>query len=340
MALTQKDLTISKPLSPVYVLFGKQSYLIQLIKDKIINQALTQEEKEFNLSSYNMEETPIEAAIEDAETLPFIGEKRVVVIENPYFLTSERTKSKVEHDLKQLGRYLEAPSPDAVLIFIAFYEKLDQRKKVVKQLTKIGTTYELSQLSDDLLFKLLENIALEYDANYTKEGHEQLLALVGPQLSYLANEVKKFALYCGKDRPIDKHIVNELGARSLENNVFSLVDMVMKQQTANAYQLLNDLLKQKEEPVKILALIARQIRIVYQVSLYQNEGYTQKQMAAKLKLHPYAVKIAAGQAKTFKRQDLERALSQCTEADYQMKKGSMEKTLVLELLIHKIACHK
>ncbi|MFC7393288.1 DNA polymerase III subunit delta [Scopulibacillus cellulosilyticus] len=337
MALTQKDLTINKPLSPIYVLFGKQSYLIQLIKDKIINQALTQEEKDFNLSSYNMEETPIEAAIEDAETLPFIGEKRVVVIENPYFLTAERSKSKVEHHLKQFEKYIESPSPGTVLIVIAFYEKLDQRKKLVKLLTKASKTYELSQLTDDLLFKLLENIALDYDAHYTKEGHEQLLALVGPHLTYLANEVKKFALYCGKDHPIDKSIVNELGARSLENNVFSLVDMVMRKQTANAYHLLNDLLKQKEEPVRLLALISRQIRIVYQVSLFQNEGYTQKQMAAKLKLHPYAVKIASGQAKAFNRQDLERALSQCAEADYQMKNGSMEKTLALELLIHKLA---
>lgn len=337
MALTQKDLIIKKPLEPIYVLFGKQSYLIQLMKTKIINETLHEDEKDFNFSAYDMTETPVEVAIEDAETLPFIGEKRVVIIENPYFLTGVKAKTKIEHDLNRFEKYIADPSPDTVLIILGMFDKLDQRKKIVKQLNKQVKMVELSQLTDDALFNLLESIAEEYGATYTKPGHQQLLAMIGPNLMQLASEVRKFALYCGADRSIDEKVVDELGSRSLESNVFLLVDKVMKRQAADAYKLLADLIKQKEEPIKLLAIITRQLRMVYQVGLYQQAGYSQKSMAGKLKLHPYAVKIAAQQTNVYQEETLKKALVICTETDYKMKTGAVEKRLALELLIHQLS---
>ncbi|WKB36891.1 DNA polymerase III subunit delta [Terrilactibacillus sp. S3-3] len=129
MQITQKDLAIQKPLAPVYLLYGTQSYLIQLLKKNIVAEALTKDERDFNLSRYDMLEVSVEAALEDAETLPFMGEKRVVILENPYFLTNEKPKTKVEHDLARFIHYLENPSQDTVLIIYALYEKLDKRKK-------------------------------------------------------------------------------------------------------------------------------------------------------------------------------------------------------------------
>ncbi|WKB36892.1 hypothetical protein QS257_08605 [Terrilactibacillus sp. S3-3] len=85
---------------------------------------------------------------------------------------------------------------------------------------KTAKTYELSRLSDSLVFQLLKTIAGKYGAVYTRSGHEQLIALTGPHLMQLANEVKKCALFCGEEREIDRQVVLQLGSRSLESNVF------------------------------------------------------------------------------------------------------------------------
>lgn len=337
MQITQKDLAIQKPLAPVYLLYGTQSYLIQLLKKNIVAEALTKDERDFNLSRYDMLEVSVETALEDAETLPFIGEKRVVILENPYFLTNEKPKTKVEHNLSRFIQYLENPAQDTVLIVYALYEKLDKRKKLVKKLEKAAKIYELSKLSDTLVFQLLKNIAGQYGAVYTRSGHEQLVALTGTHLMQLANEVKKCALFCGEEREIDQQVVLELGSRSLESNVFLLVDQIMKRQTAAALKLLHDLVIQKEEPIKLLALISRQLRIVYQVGYYRKAGYTQQNIAGKIGVHPYAVKLAAEQTKFYSQEALKAALSECTETDFQMKVGAMDKTLALELLIHQIS---
>ncbi|MCL1630434.1 DNA polymerase III subunit delta [Sporolactobacillus sp. CPB3-1] len=332
-AAKQANLTISKPLAPIYLLFGTQDFLLQLMKKNITDEALKDEERDFHLSVYDLAEVPLDQAVEDAETVPFFGGKKVVILENAYILSSERVKSKVEHKVDRLQIYLEHPAEDTVLIMVAPYEKLDRRKKIVKVAEKTAVTYELSRITDTMIYRLMENVAAQYNASYTKEGHERLLAAIGPNLGQLANEVGKCALYCGPERPIDARVVDEIGSRSLETNVFLLVNRVMARKTAEALHMLHDLILMKEEPLKLLALLERQFRIVYQVGFYQKAGYTQNNIAKKTGVHPYAVKLALDQTRLFSERMLEMALEQCAEADYQIKTGQTDKVLALELLI-------
>ncbi|SFG08115.1 DNA polymerase III subunit delta [Sporolactobacillus nakayamae] len=331
------NLSISKPLAPIYLLFGTQDFLIQMMKKNITSEALNDEERDFNFSKYDMTELPLEHAIEDAETIPFFGDKKVVIIENAYFLTAERTKTKIEQKIDRLEQYMEHPAESAVLIINAPYEKLDRRKKIVKKLEKSAAVYELSHLSDTTLFTILENVAAQYGTRYTKEGHEQLLAAIGPHLGQLANEVGKCALYCDADRAIDAQVVEEIGSKSLETNVFLLVNQVMHRKTAQALQLLHELVRMKEEPLKLLALLERQFRIVYQAGYYQKEGYTQNSIASKIGVHPYAVKLALEQTRLFSTALLQNALEKCAQTDYQIKTGQADKVLALELLIVQIS---
>ena len=148
-----------KEFSSIYLLYGKESFLIHETKQLLINQVLNEEEIEFNLSSFDLGETPIEIALEDAETFPFIGERKLIFLHNPYFLTAEKTKEKVEHNLKRLEAYLKEPAPYSIVVFVAPYEKLDERKKVTKELKKIGITFEAKKLNESELKKLILNRA-------------------------------------------------------------------------------------------------------------------------------------------------------------------------------------
>jgi DNA polymerase-3 subunit delta len=103
-----------------------------------------------------------------------------------------------------------------------------------------------------------------------------------------------------------------------------------------AFSILHDLLKQNEEPIRLLALLARQFRIIFQVKQLKDSGYTQGEMAKRLRLHPYAVKVALGQAKAFEKPELLRILNEMAEADYAMKTGRMDKKLALELCLTNI----
>ncbi|WP_434781060.1 hypothetical protein [Bacillus subtilis] len=58
---------------PVYCLYGKETYLLQETVSRIRQTVVDQETKDFNLSVFDLEEDPLDQAIADAETFPFMG---------------------------------------------------------------------------------------------------------------------------------------------------------------------------------------------------------------------------------------------------------------------------
>jgi DNA polymerase-3 subunit delta len=320
-------------IAPLYVLYGQEEFLIEETVNLIINSSLSSEEIEFNLSVFDMNEVPIDVAIEDAETLPFMGDKRVVIIKDPVFFTGNKDKTKVEHDLKRLEQYLEAPSPDAVVIFTGNYDKLDERKKIVKLLKKNGEVIQASLMDEKAITAWVKNKVTEAQKEIDEEAIHLLLQLVGPKLMLLANEIEKLVLYISPDTRIDSSVIRNLVPRTLEQNVFSLIDMIVKRRIKDALLFFYDLLEQKEEPIKILSLLAGQFRLIYQVKELYKRGYGQNQTGTYLKVHPYRVKLAGDQAAKFTEAELQKIMNDLAEIDYKMKTGKMDKKLLIELFI-------
>lgn len=323
----------SNQIKPVYLLYGTESFLINETKDLLIKNVLNPEEQDFNLSIYDLEEIPVEVALEDAETFPFFGEKRIVVLKNPTFLTSE--KEKVEHNTKKLEEYLENPAPYTIIVFIAPYAKLDERKKLTKKLKKQAGILQANQLSEKELIKWINQRASFNKVTITPEATMLLLQLTSTNLMMLTQEIDKLALYVdnGDHRVIDEEIVHLLVARTMEQNIFELIDKVVQRNLPSALRIFYDLLTNNEEPIKILSLLATQFRLIYQVKHLASGGYGQGQIASNLKVHPFRVKLASGQAKRFSMEELEEILKKLAEADFAMKNGRMEKRLILELFL-------
>ena len=81
--------------------------------------------------TFDLNEQPIDYVIDEADTIPFFTERKCIIAKNASFLkAAEKGKEKIDHDLKRLESWLENPTDTAVTVFIAPYEKLDERKKV------------------------------------------------------------------------------------------------------------------------------------------------------------------------------------------------------------------
>ncbi|BDG46452.1 DNA polymerase III subunit delta [Parageobacillus sp. KH3-4] len=321
-------------LSPLYLLYGTESFLLTETYELLIRTVLTEEEREFNVSVYDCEETPVQTALEDAETFPFLGEKRVIVVKNPYFFTAEKEK-EITHDLKKLESYIMSPSPFSIVVFVGAYEKLDERKKITKLMKEHAEVLVATPLSEKELREWMMERAQQSGATMEENAVDALLQLAGTNLMTLANELDKLALFVGRGGIIRQETVEKLVSRTLEQNVFVLVEKVTKRQIDEALQVFYDLLENNEEPLKILALLANQFRLLYQVKWLAAKGYGQQQIASILKVHPFRIKLAMGQAALFSEEELMAAIRQIAEADYEMKSGAMDRQLIMELLLMK-----
>lgn len=325
-----------KQFSSIYVLYGMESFLINETKQLLTSSVLQEEEFEFNLSTYDLEETPIEVALEDAETFPFMGEKRLIFLNNPFFLTAEKSKSKVEHNLKKLEAYIQEPAPYSIVVLSGNYEKLDERKKITKELKRKGTTVEAKKLSEQELIAWVKERAALNDVEIEDDAVQQMLMLAGTNLFMLTTEVDKLALYAADVKKIDLLMVEKLVSRSLEQNIFSLIDKIVQRKVDEALRIYYDLLKQNEEPLKILSIISGQFRLIYQVKELARRGYGQQQIAGFIKVHPFRVKLAAGQAKLFQDDELTEIIKMLADADYQSKTGGMNKEMLIEMFLFRL----
>jgi DNA polymerase-3 subunit delta len=326
-----------KHFSPLYLLYGNEPFLINEAKEKLMANVLTPDEAAFDFSSYDLEEISVDAAIEDAQTLPLMAEKKLIVLHHPVFLTSVKAKEKITHDLKRLEEYIENPAPFTILVFAGEYEKLDERKKLVKLLKKHSDVFEAKPLDEKRLKKWVRDRAHFHGATIEERAVELLIFLAGNDLTILNEEISKLALYAAETNMIDEDAVHKLVSRSLEQNIFTLVDQVVKREIGEALRIFYDLLKRNEEPIKILAVLAGQFRLIYQAKELAARGYGQREIAGMLKVHPYRVKLAAGQARFFTSAELIRIMDMLAESDSKLKSTAMDKRVVIELFLMKLA---
>lgn len=328
-----KEVT-QEELQPVYLIHGTETFVIDDAVKKLSAAALNEEDMDYNLVAFDLEETDIQTALAEAETGPFLGDKKVVICKKAIFLSTEKG-SKIEHDLKKLEAYIKNPAPYTVLILVADYEKLDKRKKITKQLLKEAALLEAKEADARSASEFLRKRAGELNVSISPNGSGRLMQMVGNNLTMLDNELNKMAMFVGKGKTIDEQVVDELVSQTLEQSVFVLVEHVVKKKHKQSYSLLQSMFKQNEEPIKILALITRQIRIMLQLCILEEQRLSQGEMAKRLKLHPYAVKVSMQQKSRYSIDELMSLIEQCAAIDHQMKSGK-DQRLLLELFVTEI----
>ena len=90
----------------MYLVFGEQELLVNKMIDKLAKSELG-EIDEFNLVSFDAYKSPLYEIVNDASTVPFMADKKVVVVKNSYFLTTENPKLEFEQSFNELEEYLD-----------------------------------------------------------------------------------------------------------------------------------------------------------------------------------------------------------------------------------------
>lgn len=321
----------------VYLLQGTEMYLNKLFKTEITHQLMKTEDDFLNYSSFDLDETPLQQALTEAETLPFFGEYRLVFIEHPTFLTSERKSSNsIEHDLESLLHYLENPSPTTILVIIAAFEKLDERKKICKLLKKKATVIGTNPMKEVEIRKYVQQSIENEGYSIQPKAFEKLIQLTDLKLSNIMGELQKLFLYSTETKIITLESVENLVPKSLEHNVFDLVSEVLSGNSDKVMRLYSDLLLQGEETIKLNAVLLNQIRLFLQTKILASIGYQQANIVETLKVHPYRVKLALQQVRSFELKRLKELFDELVENDYRMKTETINKELFFELFLLKI----
>lgn len=322
---------------PFYCLYGTEMYRMNDFAERLVNQVVEREHQDMAVVRFDTSEHPLDAVLDEAETLPFLVPLKIVIVKDNVLFASGKESAKIEHRPERLAAYLQQPSDTTVLVFIVPHLKLDERKKLVKSVKALDADVHFAPLSAEELLSWVARRAEKQGRRMNPDAADELVRRVGTDMQTLAAETDKLCLYAGADGVVTVASVCELVPVAAEQNVFRLTEELAALRTENVMGLYHDLLKQREEPIKLTALLVRQFRNMLHVKELGGQGYSPQQMAGQLGLHPYAVKITSEQARKFSSERLAKLLAELAELDYAMKTGQVDKTLGLELFLLRTA---
>lgn len=319
--------------APVYVLQGEELYLAERFEQALTQAVIADEANDFNFVRFDMNEFNINEAVMEANTISFFNEPRIVWIQNPIFLTGEKPKGALKHELDDLIAYLKAPAEAVIMVFVAPYEKLDSRKKVVKELKKSAEFIDIGEMKEAEVKKFMQQYVADHKVTIDREAMGLFLERTDYKITKSVKEMDKLLLFIGDEGSITKRDVSVLVPPTLDDNIFHLTDFIMQQKADRAILLYRELIAQKHQPIAVLALLQSNFRLFTQIVQLQTLGYDQGSMAQTIGAHPYRIKMALQQVKPYPPSRLMAGYMELVELDYQSKSGQVDPNLGFEWFI-------
>lgn len=318
--------------APIYLVLGTQQALQQQALDQFL-ALIPDAEQVMNVGRYDMETTPVATALDDAMSAPFFGERRLVVINKPYFLTGEKKRGKVEHDLDSFKRYLANPELTTTMVILAPYEKLDGRKGIVKTLKKTAVTVNAAPLNEQQARQQVVGRLMSAGFQIDQAAVDELVRRTNADYGLMIANLDKLKILAYQDKHITQQQVAALVPQSLDENVFDLVTAVLQHDQVRALELYHQLLAGQQQPLRINAVLVGQFRLLIQLKVLSRRGLSQGNLAKRLNVHPYRVKLGLRTTRGFSLLALENAYLGLVRIERALKTTQRDPSLLFQLFM-------
>ncbi len=308
-------------LGPVYLFYGPDDFLLEKVLKQIRETFLPEAARDFNLHIFDGDGSINSGDVLDAaRSLPFLSSNRLVIV--------QRTDRMASVNLEAFLPYLEKPVDSTCLIFVAL--KPDFRLKFFNLCKKLGYVVNFKELNDRQVLPWIKATARELGLNINMEACRHLQEIVGNGSRTLHMELEKLYLRHGS-KEIGIAEIKELSIFSRMYTVFELMDEISHRRKAQSLSILNRYLEEegRDAAFGIIGMLTRQIRIIFQAKIFTSERIPRGELAKKLGVPGFLVNKILDQARSWREEDLEKALVLLYQADGRLKSGS-QAHLVLE----------
>lgn len=323
----------------LYLFHGSETLLMNDVLSRITKRVLAQSFISLNFIKIDGSDVTYDALINACETLPFMDEKKIVSINDCIFFKGKKSKKDDAGEDRQFDSLCDYISriPDTTILIFLVYGELDKRKKLFNQVKKYGDIVEFGPLKGEELIKWIIKEFGKLDKTIAKKEAVYFADRVIGSLNDTLNEINKLCSYIGKRNTIQKSDIDAVVPKTLEMNIFQLVDAVSANNPDQALLILNELLLDSEPVPLILSMIIRQFRLLLSIKLLNQKGYSNTEAAEKLGLKPFVFSNLQKVSSSFTEAKLQERLMRCLETDGAIKKGKMEQRIAIESLMVEFA---
>lgn len=304
----------------ITTLSGSNGFLLQAQLKGLISDFVAKY-SDMGLERIDASDASIERIRDAVQSLPFLADKKLVVIESP-------------GSNKQLGEAMQdilggvSDQTDVVIV----EPKFDKRSLLYKLLKKQTDFKEFNELDDAGLTKWLADYARQQGGDLNTQSARYLLQRVGSNQLHLKNEVDKLVTY---NPAINIETIDLLVDSTPQSTIFDLLDAALTGNTKRAMQLYQEQRSLRVEPQAILALLAWQLHVLAVVKAAGNRPAAETASAAKL--NPFVVRKTSGLVNRLSGSQLKNLIAQTLELDIRLKSERIDADEALQNLLISIS---
>lgn len=318
-----------------YIIYGIDEKQIKEVIDKIEKKFIDPSMVDLNSMKIDGADFNIDSIINTCEAIPFISEKKLVVLYRAEILRIKKGE-KPSNSYKELIAYMKDMPPHT--IFIAYYVFEDKREKnsTLDSLKSNITVVKVEELKGDRLYKKVSEVFSRKGKTIGKIELKFFCDSVDNDLNIIENEVDKLLSYT-EGREIKKEDIVILLPTKKDDDIFDLVEAMSTNKTQKALQIASELMFKGERETKILSMIERQFDLLLKAIVSIKNRKSNDEFAKEYGLHPYVAKNLMIQSSKFSEKSIKECLNICGSGEKNMKSTGGDNKLELEMIIIKCA---
>ncbi len=273
-------------LLPVYLFYGEEDRMKEEAVGAIIHHVVDPDFADFDLERLNANDTSSDAILAAAGQVPFGSDHRVIVVSGMEQWRDRGKQAEAEKLAVGIGRL---PSTACLVLVAAAEDDEGKRKtgvtvKLDNAVKKSGATVVCPAMKGEAVAGWIIERVKQEGKRITPEAAQQLLGAVGTEMRFLEQEIIKLVCYVGERESITARDVGIVVASSPEDVMFSVIDAIVRRQTDRALSLLGELHRYDPKPqgvaAKLLALLARQYRMLWQAKFLSDKRVNPREVRA------------------------------------------------------------
>lgn len=311
----------------LYLFHGPEEYVKRQALSELSQVVVSQEYRDLNYMVIDGETADSDDIIASCETLPFLSDKRLVVVMDYAGFGNK----KFDKDDK-LADYF-SNIPDTTCLVLYNRGDINKSSSLYKKAKKAGKAVCFDRLDSGELTRWAKGKFNKAGKMISTRDLRHFLLLTGNDLETVNNEIQKLVNYMGDDKTITRDVIDSLITPVPEHTIFQLIDMVATRKSGKALEFLNELIDKGEPVLVIISMIAKHVRNMIYYKYFTELGYNQDVICKKLEVHPYVIKKCSNQSGSFTIDKLKEVYNECLKLNYDIKTGMVRDRLGLELLI-------
>ena len=320
---------LKKDFKPIYVIAGKDTAIVNMQCDKLLDILLSHQDKSLALFDADPEKVTISQIFDELRTLPFLTDKRVVLLKNADDFITTDNRSYFEN-------YFKNPCKSSVLVMTVTSWR--SNTKLAKQLISVGELINAEPPKPwELPAEMIKYAKQTHGKIISSQSAQLLVELLGDNLPVLQNEVDKLALLVGENNSITSENIESLTGRNRVFNVFGVFDAALTGQTDNAISRLRNMFaSDKSAEFTAVGAFEYQLNKMFKAKTMLQDHQNPAQIATKLRVFGRKEDFFKIVGKLSQKQ-IGDMIQKLAITDFEIKRGQTTAQAAIERLVLKLS---